>query len=371
MKRSLFIFVFLSGLLLDIDISSFSFTFRMQHCIFATDPMPTELYHCIDEITGEVYESSLPCDFDGGTKSCAECWAQMEYFEDDGGYFLCPNMLVCGACGEYCHMSSHDCPNVPNNENEDDEDDEDVCIFLRGGGINPNGEGGSKNPCVCCSKCHSYPCKCNEDSKNCSVCHQNPCICNYCKTCHKNPCVCHLRNPEQFRQVTDSIYKKWNSHEYFKNHACCNYGVKDAFQGMYGFLPSELDCIADSVGRALQKNLPCRWHVINYSEANEYANKGFFVMFCSPAIKEADLLPGETKVYEQGHMCTILPEYTGEKWSDIHVMDTGYWCGIDKKTGKPKNTRAIDQTSFGYTIGTSYMQHGKFYYYDPSECNNE
>ena len=172
------------------------------------------------------------------------------------------------------------------------------------------------------------------------------------------PIVVGSSNPTNSVVFTESVYLKASKYVFsavnkeYPTKAACNIGVQEMSKILFGKVLTELNGIANTIYNNLESST--KWHKIDYTKVNEYANKGYFVLAAYNSGTSAS-----------GHVVTILPGHAGSTWKDIFVMDTGYseWT---TKSGQSGNSRSESQNiknSFGEKKRTG--QTGKFgiYYY--------
>ena len=123
--------------------------------------------------------------------------------------------------------------------------------------------------------------------------------------------------------------------------AKCNKGVQAAFRNLYGSLPSGMNCLANDMVTYWENN-PSLWQEITLSEAQSYANNGYFVV------------AGYRNHGGHGHVVVIVPgkETYSTNWGGKVpcTMDTGY------------NMRSSSQR-FSRSFGANKKGKVKFYYY--------
>lgn len=121
----------------------------------------------------------------------------------------------------------------------------------------------------------------------------------------------------------------------------CSKGVRLAFKNLYGTLPPGMNCLANEMVSYWAKN-PSLWKEITLSEAQGYANNGYFVV------------AGYQNPGGHGHVVVIVPgkETYSTNWGGKVpcTMDTGY---------KKRNA----SQSFSYSFGANKKGKVKFYYY--------
>ncbi len=103
---------------------------------------------------------------------------------------------------------------------------------------------------------------------------------------------------------------------YPKGEACCNFGVQYAFKQIYGSsnLPPGMTGRANEMCKAFANN-PKYWAQISLSEAQQYANKGYFVVV------------GYQAPTGSGHVAVVVPgtatSSSKYKMKVPTIMDTG------------------------------------------------
>lgn len=137
------------------------------------------------------------------------------------------------------------------------------------------------------------------------------------------------------------------------NEPACSDGVREMSKQLFdGLVLDELIGNANTIYNNLEASN--RWQKIDFTQANYYANQGYFVV--------AAWNSGSA---EMGHVDTILPGHTGEGWNSIYVMDTG-WAPWTNTYGQSGNSRSQDQTitnSFGKKKRTGESGSFGIYYY--------
>ncbi|MBQ0074988.1 MAG: hypothetical protein KBT34_12455 [Prevotella sp.] len=156
---------------------------------------------------------------------------------------------------------------------------------------------------------------------------------------------------EKYLKASKEVYANLNN--LYPKTTVCNLGLQEMSKKLYGKILDELKGNANTIYNNLEKS--SKWHKIDYTKANEYANKGYFVV--------AAWNSGNSS---SGHVDTILPGHTGSTWSDIYVMDTGYapWT---TSTGQSGNSRSEEQNiknSFGSNKRTGKTGSFGIYYYE-------
>lgn len=117
----------------------------------------------------------------------------------------------------------------------------------------------------------------------------------------------------------------------------CAEGVREMSRRLFnGVVLDELIGNANTVYNNLEQSM--RWQKINYTEANEKVNQGYFVVAAWNSGSD-----------EMGHVDTILPGHEGSTWNSIYVMDTGWapWKNSSGQTGNARSNNQIITNSFG------------------------
>lgn len=156
---------------------------------------------------------------------------------------------------------------------------------------------------------------------------------------------------EKYIKASKEVYA--NLDNLYPKTTVCNLGLQEMSKKLFGKILDELKGNANTIYNNLEKS--SKWHKIDYTKANEYANKGYFVV--------AAWNSGNSS---SGHVATILPGHTGSTWNDIFVMDTGYapWT---TPTGQSGNSRSEEQNiknSFGSNKRNGKTGSFGIYYYE-------
>lgn len=165
------------------------------------------------------------------------------------------------------------------------------------------------------------------------------------------PSVNHTFAAAVYLQATNDAYDIINlAHP---SEPACNLGVQEVSRQLFnGVVLEELNGYANDIYNNLEASQ--RWQKINYTEANEKARQGYFVV--------AAWNSGSA---EMGHVDTILPGHEGTTWKDIYVMDTG-WAPWKNDLGQSGNARSKNQNiknSFGTKKRTGAEGSFGIYYY--------
>lgn len=97
-------------------------------------------------------------------------------------------------------------------------------------------------------------------------------------------------------------------------NSMCNVGVQRAFQNAFGYLPAGMNGLANEMGKYFASH-PDTWQKIPLSDAQDYANNGYFVVgsYINPR--------------GHGHVVVVVPgrEWNSKSWGGTvpTVMDTG------------------------------------------------
>lgn len=133
--------------------------------------------------------------------------------------------------------------------------------------------------------------------------------------------------------------------KYGSSQAVCNFGVQTAFKSIYGSsnLPPGMKGRANEMAKAWADN-PKYWQPISLSEAQSYANQGYFVVagYINP-------VPGRS-----GHVVVVVPgqEKKSDSWgcNVPNVMDTG-------------SNKRTDKQWLSQSFRSSQKNNIHFYYY--------
>lgn len=121
----------------------------------------------------------------------------------------------------------------------------------------------------------------------------------------------------------------------------CSKGVRLAFKNLYGTLPSGMDTDANGMTRYWM-NTPSKWGEIKISEAQSYANNGYFVV------------AGYINPNGHGHVVVIVPgkEWNSPGWGGRvpSSMDTGWH-------------KRYSSGNFADSFGRNKRGKVKFFYY--------
>lgn len=135
--------------------------------------------------------------------------------------------------------------------------------------------------------------------------------------------------------VCDSLTKK-----YGKYMAVCNYSVRDMFKELVGNVPPEMDDVANEMTKYWMKH-PEQWQPISLSQAQDYANKGYFVV-----------IGWINPTGGHGHVTVVVPgemEYSGTFGKKVPVV---------LEMGKGRRSEKL-KMSWGFTPD---MELNVFYY---------
>ena len=123
--------------------------------------------------------------------------------------------------------------------------------------------------------------------------------------------------------------------------AQCSEGVRLAFKNLYGSLPSDMNCDANSMTRYWMNN-PAKWGEIKISEAQSYANQGYFVV-------AGYINPGG-----HGHVVVVVP---GKEWNSPG------WGGKVPSTMDTGWNKRYSSGNFADSFGKNKRGKVKFFYY--------
>lgn len=125
----------------------------------------------------------------------------------------------------------------------------------------------------------------------------------------------HVKTPGRITSAASSAVAAMKQ-AYPKGEACCNFGVQYAFKQIYGSsnLPPGMTGRANEMCKAFANN-PKYWAQISLSEAQQYANKGYFVVV------------GYQAPTGSGHVAVVVPgtatSSSKYKMKVPTIMDTG------------------------------------------------
>lgn len=271
--------------------------------------------------------SSLLCSFCG--KTLDQC--------------QCVEILVCGKCGK--RKTECKCANNP-------ADRVGFCKTCNSNIVNGH--------CNCCSFCKQYPCKCNSNSGGSSNNSGNQGgssggtqgnggstrpggsgnIGGGNNSTTQKPS--YTTTPARLKSAATSSVNTMKSN-YGTVMAVCNFGVQLAFKNIFGSasIPPGMVGRANDMVQAWADN-PRYWQSISMSEAQNYANNGYFVV------------AGYKNPSGHGHVVVVVPgqERYSNNWKQKvpNTMDTG------------KNKR-YDCTKLSNGFGPDKKEEIKFYYY--------
>lgn len=118
--------------------------------------------------------------------------------------------------------------------------------------------------------------------------------------------------------------------DYGSEMAVCNFGVQRMFEALFpNEKPPGMSGLANAMAEAWKSN-PDHWQAISLSDAQQYANDGYFVV-------AGYINPNPNR---SGHVVVVVPgtETFSKKWGMTLpcIMDTGAYkraCGIPLSTG--------------------------------------
>lgn len=156
---------------------------------------------------------------------------------------------------------------------------------------------------------------------------------------------------DKLRNAAKEVFDSLN--QAFPTITICNIGVQEMSKKLFGKILDELKGNANTIHDNLEKS--SRWHKINYTQANEYANKGKFV-----------IASWKHPNGGSGHVDTVLPGHTGTTWKDIYVMDTGYapWSNSFGQSGNSRSEEQNIKNSFGEKKRNGTTGSFGIYYYE-------
>lgn len=224
MKKIILLLSLFVGLLPNIGEDNSVSLFSLIQEVKASDPIPTELFHCEDDLG--FYESSLPCDFDAGTEACDICNAQKEY-DEETDTFICPNASWCEVCQEMVHGDHQHSEDDDNDEGDDGDDGEGQVPGGGGQGHTPTTPQGDRLPIS--------------------------------------------KQIRAIRDAYDAVLRNNGKGSY------CNFGVQEAFKNAFG--NSDNGIFGKTANQMVEyMRSDNSWHSIPLSEVNFWVNQGYFVV---------------------------------------------------------------------------------------------
>ena len=267
------------------------------------------------------------------SRLCSFCHRPWEYCQ-------CVTVTIC----KTCHKKKSECTCSPS--------DKDYCSVCNQKIVNGH--------CDCCPLCKSYPCRCNNGGSSGSDGNTSGGTQTGGGTSgggtsgsgtssgggssSGSQSTSYVTTPAKITSAAKSIVNNLTA-KYGKKLAVCNFGVQEAFKAIFGStnLPPGMTGRANDMAKAWANNLK-NWQPISISEAQDYANQGYFVVagYSNPTPNKS------------GHVVVVVP---GDK---IYSKRWGCYIPCTMDTGQNKRT---SKTTLNYSFGLDKKNAIHFYYY--------